>query len=65
MQKRIIYKSVVEPWITYGADIWIMNTNLSSRINQSKETNGGDVSVFTSLDHIRNERIREIMDIEV
>jgi hypothetical protein len=60
-----IFKSIAEPTTIYGAEVWVMNSKLSKKINVVEMSFWRICCGLTPEDRVRNDKIREIMETEV
>jgi hypothetical protein len=63
--KQRILKSVVEPPTIYGAEVWVMDSELYKKINAVEISSWRRCCGLTLEDHVRNYIIRKIMETEV
>jgi hypothetical protein len=63
--KQRIFKSIVEPPTIYGAEVWVMDPKLSKKINAVEMSFWRRCCGLPLEDHVKNDRIREIMETEV
>lgn len=62
--KQIIYSSVVESITTYGAEVWELNKRERDRLLALEMDFWRRSSGISKLEHVRNERIRDIMGVK-
>lgn len=62
--KTAIYKTIVESISTYGSETWELKKRDKDRLMSLEMDFWRRSCRYTRLDHIRNERIREIMGVE-
>jgi hypothetical protein len=60
-----VFKTIAEPPTIYGAEAWVMNSKLSKKINAVEMSFWRRCCGLTLEDHVRNDKIREIMETEV
>ena len=59
-----MYHSIVKSFSTYGVETWELNKKEKNRLLSLEMDFWRRSSRHSKLDHIRNERIREEMDVE-
>lgn len=62
--KMHIYKSFVESCASYGSEIWTLSSRLAQRVRAMEMGYWRRCGRVTLLDHVRNDRIREMMGVE-
>ena len=62
--KRTVYKTIVESICTYGSETWELRKSDKNRLLSLEMDYWRRSAGFSKLDHIRNEEIRRIMEVE-
>lgn len=59
--KKNIFKSIIEPVMTYGSEVWVTGKNMNQKILAAEMSYWRRCCNLTLFDHVRNEDIRERM----
>lgn len=62
--KKLIYSSILESVILYGSEVWQINQQQERKLLATEMDFWRRSARVSRLDHIRNERIREMMNVE-
>lgn len=63
--KRLIYKSIVEPILIYGSDVWTMTARNKMRLQAAEMEYWRRSCGLTKLDKVRNEEIRRRAEVDI
>ncbi len=56
--KMLVYKAMIEPTLTYGAESWVLKEREKQRIQAAEMRAFGKIAGVRRMDHMRNDNIR-------
>lgn len=62
--KKHIYQAMIQPVLTYGSEAWVTDKNMAQKLLSTEMMYWRRCSGLTLLDHVRNDTIREKMEVE-
>ena len=56
--KMLVYKTMIEPTLTYGAESWVVKEREKQNSSSSRDESARKIAGVRRIDHVRNEDIR-------